>query len=413
VARSHPTARGESCDPWLQAADGTLEERRFYCQNWRADVVAVTKSDGTPIEYVRYSAYGEPTAYPVADLDTDGQVTSADLTAWTDLKAGGSSASAYGLDLDFDDYYGPGEADEDLFWESYDANLGLSGKGRVSTLGVASRVGYAGYQWDQVARAYHVRYRVYLPDIGRWTRRDPLPLTRVQRTYGFAHESPMTYRDRDGMYPEPIVDPEQDNPGFIGPVRRPSLKAYQEFYASCPAEPKLGKPDEFWKQIAPGPGVLAATYCKDGKPTVCFFWNRIRRDFSPSRDDPGAIGIAGQRGWWQLSPTERNAQIDWALGMVARCIILHELTHVADVKCPPTGTSPPSGYESGSLGASEAAAYRAEGECLTRALAACGNNQFCLSAVQKAIDAWNQSAATKEGADRCHMDEPLPPIDVK
>lgn len=25
--------------------DGTLEERRFYCQNWRADVVAITQSD--------------------------------------------------------------------------------------------------------------------------------------------------------------------------------------------------------------------------------------------------------------------------------------------------------------------------------------------------------------------------------
>jgi RHS repeat-associated protein len=142
---------------------------------------------------------GEPTAYPVADLDMDGQVTSADLTAWTDLKAGGSSASAYGLDLDFDDYYGPGEADEDLFWESYDANLGLSGKGRVSTLGVASRVGYAGYQWDQVARAYHVRYRVYLPETGRWTRRDPLGYVDGMSLYAYVEGTPLTGQDSDGL----------------------------------------------------------------------------------------------------------------------------------------------------------------------------------------------------------------------
>lgn len=30
---------GTGCDPRLAASDGTLEERRFYFQNWRADVV--------------------------------------------------------------------------------------------------------------------------------------------------------------------------------------------------------------------------------------------------------------------------------------------------------------------------------------------------------------------------------------
>jgi RHS repeat-associated protein len=152
-----------------------------------------------PVNRTASKSSGEPTAYPVADLDMDGQVTSADLTAWTDLKAGGSSASAYGLDLDFDDYYGPGEADEDLFWESYDANLGLSGKGRVSTLGVASRVGYAGYQWDQVARAYHVRYRVYLPEIGRWTRRDPLGYVDGGNLFAYVRGRPSKYLDPLGL----------------------------------------------------------------------------------------------------------------------------------------------------------------------------------------------------------------------
>jgi RHS repeat-associated protein len=49
----------------------------------------------------------------------------------------------------------------------------------------AIRVGYAGYQWDgsvnndrtvsgAMAGLYHVRHRVYDPELGRWTRRDPL-----------------------------------------------------------------------------------------------------------------------------------------------------------------------------------------------------------------------------------------------
>jgi RHS repeat-associated protein len=156
-------------------------------------MIVVTPTDPIP--------RGEPTAYPVADLTMDGVVTSADLTAWTDVKAGGSSASAYGLDLDFDDYYGPGEADEDLFWESYDANLGLSGKGRVSTLGVGNRIGYAGYQWDQVARAYHVRYRVYLPEIGRWTRRDPLGYASSCSLFSYCASKCIQFTDPLGLHP--------------------------------------------------------------------------------------------------------------------------------------------------------------------------------------------------------------------
>jgi RHS repeat-associated protein len=185
VARTQPRFLGSDCrnstsstpNPMTSASDGTLEERRYFCQNWRADVVAVTKSDGTPIEYVRYSAYGEPTVYPVADLNMDGVVNSTDSGLWSDLLYSTSNASVYAdSDLDFDglDDWNSGGADGDLFYESYNANLGLGGTGRVSSPGVSNRTGYAGYQWDQTLGAYHVRYRVYLPDIGRWTRRDPL-----------------------------------------------------------------------------------------------------------------------------------------------------------------------------------------------------------------------------------------------
>jgi hypothetical protein len=62
-------------------ADGTLEERRYYVQNWHADVVAMAKSDGNPLEYVFYSAYGEATVHPIADVDMDGDVDSYDAAA--------------------------------------------------------------------------------------------------------------------------------------------------------------------------------------------------------------------------------------------------------------------------------------------------------------------------------------------
>ncbi len=62
---------------WSATQHGTRRtgsSRRYYVQNWRADVVAMAKSDGTPLEYVFYSPYGEPIVHPLADSHLAGQV---------------------------------------------------------------------------------------------------------------------------------------------------------------------------------------------------------------------------------------------------------------------------------------------------------------------------------------------------
>jgi len=161
---------------WTSESDGTLEERRYYCQNWRADVVAITKSDGYPLEYIRYSSYGEPTVYPVSDINMDGVVNTTDLTEWALLQGSASTNAAYAnSDINFDG--SEDSLDGDLYYfDSYLPNSGLSGKGKLSSPAVGNRIGYAGYQWDPSIKAYHVRHRVLLPEIGRWSRRDPLGL---------------------------------------------------------------------------------------------------------------------------------------------------------------------------------------------------------------------------------------------
>ena len=184
---------------WSAAGTGNLDERRYYCQNWRGDVVALTKSTGVPLEYVRYSSYGEPTVYPVADLNMDGAVTSTDQTIWNQLAAGTASASAYTRDIDFDGAYASGGGDAALFSESYSANSGKSGKGKVSTDAVANRVGYAAYQWDPTIAAFHVRYRVYKPEIGRWTRRDPLGYFDSTDLFEYAQSRPYSVVDTLGL----------------------------------------------------------------------------------------------------------------------------------------------------------------------------------------------------------------------
>jgi YD repeat-containing protein len=54
------------------ASDGTLEERFFHLHNWRHDVIALGKSDGTLVERVKYSAYGVATRLDPADYNGDG-----------------------------------------------------------------------------------------------------------------------------------------------------------------------------------------------------------------------------------------------------------------------------------------------------------------------------------------------------
>jgi hypothetical protein len=49
---------------WATAPDGTLEERVYVCQNWRADVVALLDDTGARVERARYSSYGVPFGIP-------------------------------------------------------------------------------------------------------------------------------------------------------------------------------------------------------------------------------------------------------------------------------------------------------------------------------------------------------------
>ena len=84
---------------WGAASDGVLEERIYYCQNWRHDVVALVESTGELVEQVRYSPYGVPFGLPAADADSDGDVDEADVTLIT---SGGPYDVRRDVDLDGD-----------------------------------------------------------------------------------------------------------------------------------------------------------------------------------------------------------------------------------------------------------------------------------------------------------------------
>ena len=57
-----------------------LEQRRYYCQNWRADVIAMLTESGAKAETYRYSAYGVPFGMFAGDVNGDGLVDATDTT---------------------------------------------------------------------------------------------------------------------------------------------------------------------------------------------------------------------------------------------------------------------------------------------------------------------------------------------
>jgi YD repeat-containing protein len=64
---------------YTAAADGTLEGRDYYCQNWRANMSVVVGKRAKLKLWVKYSAYGVPFCLPGADTDSDGDYDLTDL----------------------------------------------------------------------------------------------------------------------------------------------------------------------------------------------------------------------------------------------------------------------------------------------------------------------------------------------
>jgi RHS repeat-associated protein len=184
---------------WTAASDGTLEERVYYVQNWRSDVVALVNAAGAPLEEIRYTAYGTPSSHPIADVNGDGVVGTADVTAWDDLFASTGTLAVYEHNnLDRDELF-PGDAGDDgFFYDQYGKTPKQAyGVNALSYLG--NRKGYAGYEWDETARTWHVRHRVLDSASGKWTRMDPLGYVDGAGVMEYVASAPRRYVDTYGL----------------------------------------------------------------------------------------------------------------------------------------------------------------------------------------------------------------------
>ncbi len=174
---------------WDDESDGVLEERRYYCQSWRHDVVAIVTDDGKLAERARYSAYGVPYGIPLGDVNGDGTVDASDQGLIT--LNWGSGPVRYDLNLDGT----VDAADAAIVTNEWGTTLG---RGALSAIG--NRRGYAGYEADFARDSImHVRHRVYHAELGRWTRRDPLGYVDGGNLYGYVRGRPVQFVDPTGL----------------------------------------------------------------------------------------------------------------------------------------------------------------------------------------------------------------------
>jgi RHS repeat-associated protein len=176
----------DATNGWAGATDGTLEERVYYCQNWRADVVALIDGAGGLLEWVKYSAYGVPFGLPAKDADSDGDYDSVDDTVI-------SGWGAYDVrgDVNLDGVIDGGDT----------ATSQALGRGALSSNGVGNRKGYAGYEADaKLAGAkWHVRHRVLCSTNGYWLSMDPLEYVDGPNRLQYCGSLPLAATDSSGL----------------------------------------------------------------------------------------------------------------------------------------------------------------------------------------------------------------------
>ncbi len=180
---------------WEDASDGTLEERIYYCQNWRGDVSVLIEDDGDMVEWVKYSSYGVPFGLPLGDVDSDGDLQMNDVLA---IQFWGGNPYDVRADLNLD-----GTIDSTDGTLASNARPITLGWGNLSDRG--NRKGYGGYELDPVLAytTWHVRYRVLISDLGRFATRDPIGYMGGVNLYQYVRSNPLRFIDPFGLVPPP------------------------------------------------------------------------------------------------------------------------------------------------------------------------------------------------------------------
>ncbi|MBX3388499.1 MAG: hypothetical protein KF691_03475 [Phycisphaeraceae bacterium] len=194
------------------AAGASLADRLYYLQNWRHDVVAISKENGEIVERPKYTSYGVPKTASVGDFNHDGLVEDADFaifsTSYNELvvgyTAGGSkSGEAWAVcDLNQD---GIVDDTDYAIWVPHYTNLlgvetgQLSNRSSTASDNVDSRIGYGGYIWNGETAQFFVRNRICDFERGTWISRDYIEYLDGSNLFQYVGSIPIRFVDPSGL----------------------------------------------------------------------------------------------------------------------------------------------------------------------------------------------------------------------
>ena len=214
--------------------DGSWDASYVYLTDAQFSVraLAETSLSGAAeiVERVAYTPYGEARHRYAGDMDGDGDVDTADISA--------IPGSGYVADLDADN--DGSNADDTSGWLIPRVSSGLyatavpdgwlSDPGLGSTVGTDNSIGYAGYVADFETGDYHVRNRRLDPATGRWFQRDAFGYIDGSNLYQYARSMVVVASDPYGL--KLTIKSDKDQP-LAGDFAQAVVEALEQILGPC------------------------------------------------------------------------------------------------------------------------------------------------------------------------------------
>jgi RHS repeat-associated protein len=181
---------------------GTL--RWWHLTDAQFSTIANLDDAATLQERVMYDSYGRALHRDDKDVDGDRDFDSTDrgiVNTLSSVGPGGTLITSvnYNADADMDRDGDVDSTDLTLIGTSYVSALAA---GRLSNSTVKNTIGWDGYVFNSEvsgAGLYHVRFRWYSPELGRWMERDPVGYVDGMHLYCYARVNPLLFVDPSGL----------------------------------------------------------------------------------------------------------------------------------------------------------------------------------------------------------------------
>lgn len=205
-------------------SDWSDSSQWYFITDSQFSVVAVLDASKHLWERIEYDAYGNAKHRYAGDVTGDGLYNAFDIFALGGESDIGDASYHADFDVNFDGMVRLSTGTTDV---SVITNANRNGEMSTalpvgwisdpsSTVGPDNSIGYAGYVFDPERQDYTVRWRVYVPELGRWRQRDPIGFEEGSSRYQYVLSRPSALIDPSGLYSE--GPPYSDSPYNFDPA---------------------------------------------------------------------------------------------------------------------------------------------------------------------------------------------------